>query len=358
MDTLYEFVLYGVVVLGVVVIALSIYVLASRVVSDRRQGRNSRLRSRIREAVEACLAGRLPVGRTLGEFDQDRKLALGVLLGLASTCGPAHQSRLRELAHGLDFEPAAIRALAHRNPAVRARAATRIGYLGSEAATSALLHALHDDQLDVRLSVAEALVQLQHVPAIMPILDALSMPGRWPSRRATEQLLGFGLEAVMPLRRMLDDRDMVPAPARAVVAINVLGILGAREALPEVMGWTDHEETEIRVAVARALGGMGDGSSAPALARLLVDERWEVRSMAAKSLGQLAEPSTIPILERALTDPAWWVRFNTAQTLSELGAGGIEALQRTMSTQQDEFARDISRQLLEEHKLRLTVAAS
>jgi HEAT repeat protein len=235
---------------------------------------------------------------------------------------------------------------------LRARAAVQLGYLGNEAAIPALLTALGDEQLDVRLGAAQALVQMRHAAAVGPILRALALPGRWPLQRATELLYGFGQLAVLPLRQLLADRTQVPTPAMQAVALNVLGMLGAREAAPEVLGWLEHVEPELRVAAARALGGMRDPSTGAALARALRDDAWEVRSTAAKALGQLHERSAIVALDAALADPVWWVRYNAAQALAELGADGLDALRRAMTTQDDAFARDISRQMLEERNPR------
>jgi HEAT repeat protein len=73
--------------------------------------------------------------------------------------------------------------------------------------------------------------------------------------------------------------------------------------------------------------------------------------MAAKSLGRLHDPGTIPALDRALADRAWSVRYNAAHALDELGGEGAAALRRALATQDVAFARDISRQMLEERHL-------
>lgn len=356
MGNLYAVAIWGSVLLGAIVLVLSAYALVTRRLSDSRQTRAARLRPRMTAAVEAYLAGQALVDEAHRELDADPDLAAGVLLGIASVHGRADQLRLHPLARRLLIEPRAMQELGRRNPALRARAAVKLGYLGSDNAVPALLEALQDDQLDVRLAAAQALVQMRHVPAIGPVLRALAMPGRWPLQRATELLVDYGDDVVEPLRGVLAARDEVPPPAAVSVALNVLGMLGARRAAPEVLGWLEHNDPEIRVAAARALGGMAERGTSPALVRALRDEEWEVRSMAAKALGQLREAGVIQALEGALSDPAWWVRFNAAQSLAELGANGMEALRRAMNTDEDAFARDISRQLLEERNPRVQEA--
>jgi hypothetical protein len=54
-------------------------------------------------------------------------------------------------------------------------------------------------------------------------------------------------------------------------------------------------------------------------------------------------------LHASLADPAWWVRHNAAQALYDIGERGIALLHAASDHHADRFARDISRQVLEEH---------
>lgn len=383
MGNLYTFALYGVVVLAVVVFVLAFYAVLTRWLSERRQTRASKLRPRMREAVEGFLDGRVVAADAERELAADRKLGLGVLLGVASARSRDDQVRLRPLAERFGYERQQLQALTHGNPGRRANAAVHLGYLGSDAAGPALLAALHDEHLDVRLAAAQALVQMRRSVTVVPILRALALPGRWPLQRATELLYGFGATAIAPLRHLLAQRtdaaradaertsaentntertdaartdaesSSADATVMPIVAINVLGLLGARDAAGQVASWLDHSECEVRVAAAKALGNMRQPMVVDALLHALRDSDWQVRSMAAKSLGRLGEPRVIPALDGALGDPAWWVRYNAAHALAELGGDGLDALQRALSTQSDPFARDISRQTLEERNLLL-----
>lgn len=351
MDNLYAFALYGIVVLGAVVLVLAGYAVLTRWLSERRQTRAARLRPLMREAVDGHLDGGVSFEDAERALAADGKLGIGVLLAVASVRPREHQLRLRPLAERFGFERQQLRALTHRNPTARARAAVHLGYLGSEAAGPGLLAALQDEHLDVRLAAAQALVQTRRAVAVVPILRALALPGRWPLQRATELLYGFGDKAIAPLRQLLAHRAETLTPATITVAINVLGLLGAHDAAGEIASWVGHEDVEIRVAATKALGGIGEPIVVSALNHALRDPAWEVRSMAAKALGQLREPQVIPALERALADPAWWVRCNAAEALVEFGTNGVAALKHAMATHEDGFARDISRQLLEERDL-------
>lgn len=351
MDNLYTFALYGIVVLGAVVLVLASYAVLTRWLSERRQTRAARLRPLMREAIDGYLDGSVSPEEAEHALAFDRKLGIGVLLAVASVRTREHQLRLRPLAERFGFEQQQLRALSYRNPTARARAAVHLGYLGSDVAGPGLLAALQDEHLDVRLAAAQALVQTGRAVAVVPILRALALPGRWPLQRATELLYGFGNKAIAPLRQLLANHPETLTPATATVAINVLGLLGAHDAAGQIAGWIGHEDVELRVAATRALGCMEEPVVASALTHALRDPAWEVRSMAAKALGKLREPHAIPALERALADPAWWVRCNAAEALAEFGDDGVAALKHALATQEDAFARDISRQLLEERNL-------
>ncbi|HEX9394414.1 MAG TPA: HEAT repeat domain-containing protein [Gemmatimonadales bacterium] len=87
-----------------------------------------------------------------------------------------------------------------------------------------------------------------------------------------------------------------------------------------------HPEADVRVQVARGLGGFPHAESVSALRRLIADTSWEVRAQAARSLGRIADPATLPLLVTALGDDEWWVRMRAALALTRLGPSGRDAL--------------------------------
>ena len=106
---------------------------------------------------------------------------------------------------------------------------------------------------------------------------------------------------------------------------------------------------EVRVNSAKALGLIDDKQAVTALCDACDDPEWQVRSTAAQALGRLRDPVAIPVLQRGLSDSNWWVRFNSAESLYQIGGDGIQALKATLTAHLDTFARDISRQILQEH---------
>src|SRR5260370_30326259 len=87
-----------------------------------------------------------------------------------------------------------------------------------------------------------------------------------------------------------------------------------------------HPEADVRVQVARGLGGFPHAESVSALRRLITDTSWEVRAQAARSLARIADPSTLPPLRPALGDDEWRVRMRAALALTRLGPAGRDAL--------------------------------
>lgn len=87
-----------------------------------------------------------------------------------------------------------------------------------------------------------------------------------------------------------------------------------------------HPEGDVRVQVARGLGGFPHAESVAALRHLAVDSDWEVRAQAARSLGRIADAATLPLLVAALRDAEWWVRMRAALALTRLGPAGRDAL--------------------------------
>ncbi len=356
MDDPYTIALDGTLVMGTVVAVLSLYALASRWLSDRGQGRAARLRLRMQQALSDYLEAQLSFAETAQVLSIDRPLALGMLLSVANARGIAVQHLLHPLFEHFEFERAELHALGKRDIGRRIRAANHLGYIGGRATVPALLGALQDEQLEVRLAAAQSLVQMGRVDAVLPILEALTLPGRWAQQRATDLLYRMGPAAVPTLQQFLAGSHTQATPGMRVVAINAIGMLSAHTAPSTICDSLASDDREIRVAAARALGGIGDPAAIGRLIDALGDSAWEVRSQVAKSLGKLALGSSraeavIPTLERALSDAAWWVRYNAAQALAQMGTSGLDTLQRALTMQTDPFARDISRQMLQERSL-------
>ncbi len=352
----YSFAVNASLVLTVVVVALAGFALLSRRQVDHRQHHRNRMRPRMQRALAAYLDNRAPLAMTVPALATDRKLALELMLDVASTRGGTVQQQLQPVFEHFDFEKAELQELTHRDYVRRVRAAIHLGYLGSDAAIPAVLGALQDEKLEVRLAAAQSLVQLGHASAAIPIVEAIALPGRWAQQRATDLLYGLGPAVVPVLEQFLANAGEETTPAMCVAAINAIGMHARGAASAPIRDALHSEHAEIRVAAARAVGGIGDVTVTDKLIEALRDDSWEVRSQAATSLGKLRPGSAqgfaaIAALDSAMSDSVWWVRFNAANALAELGTIGMQALQRASTEHADAFARDMSREILEERTI-------
>ncbi len=112
-------------------------------------------------------------------------------------------------------------------------------------------------------------------------------------------------ESIQPLINAMND----PYYEIRANAIETLGIIGARSALPTILAKIEsyEEHNWVRQAGTRALKYLGREKQIPLLIKLLNDEDIGVRKEAIWSLSRVAGSSAIPILQNELEKPdcAW-----------------------------------------------------
>ena len=333
-----------VIVLAIAVVMLSLFAMATRALSNRRESRIDRQREDFMAAIRRYVAGDTGLQATARAAPHRKDVALGAVLSVAADAPPGQFAALHDLADYLGLAQREIAALGHHDWARRAHAATRLGILRYAGASDALVGALDDRLLDVRLAAARSLAQLKAADAIPAIVASLALPAAWPLQRCAEILVEMGAPGVEPMLALLH-REALDAPGTAAV-VKALGVLRARHAGPALVKLLKNPDREIRLSSAKALGQIGVPAATPALREALGDPEWPVRSAAAVALGALGDASAVPAIAGRLADGAWWVRFNAAQALYRLdGAGELRAAGRSHA---DPFARDISRKVLEE----------
>ena len=139
-------------------------------------------------------------------------------------------------------------------------------------------------------------------------------------------------------------------PSKLAMMIDIAGAIPLPLLHPELLSLTGHPELEVRVSVARALGGLGIPvpEVIAALDDLTHDEAWEVQAQAYKSLGRLRSRGSLDILTRGLFSPQWFCRRNAGFSLAGLGKNGIQRLKQIATQQDDVFASDMARMVLED----------
>ncbi|MFQ5700799.1 MAG: HEAT repeat domain-containing protein [Acidobacteriota bacterium] len=273
----------------------------------------------------------------------DRAVVEQVCFDLGRIVTGVTWERAREALERLGFVDAYIERLKSRRWWSRAEAAEKLGYIGSEKATSALIEHMDDPVKEVRVRIARALGRIGTEEALDHLVEALADAGRWSAIRVAAILIKAGEPAVQSLLRAYAS---LPFHAR-ISAIDIFGRIRSLRAVPLLTDLLQDPEADIRARAAFALGSIGDPNSCPVLLRALGDESWAVRAMAAKALGRLKLEECVPRLCDALADPQWWVRVNAAEALKRQGRAGDRALLEMLDSQ-DTYAAQQAVQMLQE----------
>ncbi|MFM8720515.1 MAG: HEAT repeat domain-containing protein [Chthoniobacterales bacterium] len=339
--------------IAIVLAAMSLLVLAAIVaVRLRAQSEAHRVAVLRREAeplITAYLAGREKPGNVVAALQRDPEHALLLLMEISDRLEPEARTPLRPLFASLPLREKEISALGSRHWERRLQAAERIGYLGDGVSVPALLDALQDPVLAVRFAAARSLAAMGETRTIPQIVLAFDLPGEMNQRRVAETLYDFGAPGTEQLLAVLRNSDGVYSDNGVGVAARVLGMLRAPGAVEPLKAMLGHPDFRARLNAVRALGTIGDHTAAEDVARLANDQAWEVRNTVMQALGKMKSERHIGKLTDALRDESWWVRFSAAQALWELGAAGRQTLTAAMTGDTDRYARDMSRQILEEH---------
>lgn len=337
------------VLLSVLSIGLLLIVVAVRFRADRRAKRRARFRRRAEPALDAFVKERGKTDEIVPLLRKYPDEALDLLMEISARLEPEDRLQLQPLFACLPLKAGLHKALRNRRWERRLPAAERLGYLGNHDNIDDLVSALKDEVLVVRYAAARSLVALRTAEAVEPILLAFDVPGELNERRTAEIVGSMGSAAVAPLLAVLSNPGGKYSDSVINVASRVLGMLQAGCAATPLAGLLAHPDFRVRLNAARSLGAIGDRTTLPAVAKLADDPSWEVRNVVMQTIGKLRGDGELHRLIKALGDDAWWVRFSAAQALFSLGQPGIEALNQAARGAADRYAREMSRQVLQEH---------
>ncbi len=175
--------------------------------------------------------------------------------------------------------------------------------------TARHLRLLKEGEEAERLAAARALRTLpvgpRDVAALIAALDDPSPFVRW---EVADTLAALGPK--VSLGPCVGRARAAKPPAGTAAAVRALAALGGTAALEAILSLVDHDEVEVRVAVADALAHFaGEPSAQEALRRLIGDEHPVVRRAAAWALRRLDEEWAHEVLaQRAGAEPEPWLR--------------------------------------------------
>jgi HEAT repeat protein len=211
-----------------------------------------------------------------------------------------------------------IHALQDNDKKVRASAAGALGRIQNKRAFVPLVQALNDEDAEVRASAAEALEKLNWQPG-----DDTERVQYLLAKRDWKGLARFGEPAVEPLIHALQDNES-EIRKRAAEALGTIGDVRAVE--PLVQALKDQYRDVTRSAAEALGGKMGDARAVELLIQALGNESGEVRWGSARALGALGDKRAVEPLVQALKDEDSDVRYEAAEALGTMGEPAVESL--------------------------------
>lgn len=220
------------------------------------------------------------------------------------------------------------------SPAEALDAATRALEAGdADRLADAFLARLQGEALWEADVVASALRELRNSDALLPALGGALAAGDDAARRNAARtalaVLGqpgsFGaastIQALAALARTHEDADV------RVLAATALGETGNRAAAEPLIGAVEDPEPNVAAAAVDALGTLGDARALDTLiARVTRGDHW-VRMGAILALGSLRDAAAVPTLSAALEDDA--LAPAALEAIAEIAApSGLAALER------------------------------
>jgi HEAT repeat protein len=273
-----------------------------------------------------------------------RRVIGSLLLRPLAVTGGEVVGPLREVAARLGLTDLWLADLQSRVWWSRAYAARAIGLIGESRGFESLIGALEDDHEEVRAAAVEGLGHLGDPQAITPLLRALSDSARFQRARVVEALGRLGL-SVAPLLLEYVRQE----PDDAVLAAEVLGMIGGAEAVGGLTAWAAADDPHLRAAAIGSLGAIGlDERTFYFALRALADPDPTVRAQAAQALGRTSREDAVPYLAPCLDDE-WQVAAHAARALRGLGAAGITCLEAR--AQAEGLPGDLARQMLWEQRM-------
>jgi len=225
----------------------------------------------------------------------------------------------------------------------RARAAERLGRMGSPRAVPSLLRVIRnmkDEDEDVRGASLRALGRIRDPRALPGLIEALGYPEASLPPRIAEIIFLFGVDAV-PL--LIAELRNVESDVRRMWAAEILGWIGDPRGAVPLMDSLGDVSPEVRAKAAGGLGKIRDPRAVERLLEMLLSDPIPfVRTRVAQALGAIGHPKVIDHLIQVLKDPEWWVRIRAIEALEQIGTDSSGALLVALEDDDEEVRRRAS----------------
>lgn len=258
------------------------------------------------------------------------------VLGRGYNIRYAASSALKKLKDvGIDITEPLIHALKDNNSEVRKEAANLLGDLKDARAIEPLIHADLDE-----VEVGHALKKLKDIGAIELLIQYLQVEDSLVRRRIVDLMYYFNEDArvVELLIKALQDEDIEVRRNAA----KGLEVKDTRAVEPLIKALRD-EDSSVRAQAAGSCEYLKDSRVVDPLIKALQDSDESVRANAASALGHLSDRRAVEPLTYVLRDANSWVASCAAKALQRLGdptaedslASSLETWTSNSSVQED-----------------------
>jgi HEAT repeat protein len=269
---------------------------------------------------------------------------LGLMLALSSlVLGEPSAPQLRKHAWAVLETGLTHKAAEHRVEAVKALSLVT----GDKAATKAAVHALSDENSDVRAAAATTLGQLHAVSAIPDLKEALSDKETSVVLAASQALFQLRDSSAYDVYYaiLMGDRKasdgMIQSQLDRLKDPKKLALLGFEQGVGfvpyggigvQAYRFAKSDHSQPRAAAARFLALDPDPMSRNALVQIaLTDDSTAVRQAALDALAERGDATCVRRLERNLTDSKFAVRYRTAGAMVHLSGVAARAKHKSKS---------------------------
>jgi HEAT repeat protein len=214
--------------------------------------------------------------------------------------------------------PLIAKQLSHEVPRVRRYALRSLRQLGNPAVADRVKKVMQDDpEPVVRASAVPTLADLIGVEAIPALEKQASDPEAQVRLEIAGSLAGLGQPAAPVLAKFVKDSD----PGVRTLAIEGLGQIGGAdevELLAGVLRETENADTQVRGAIAEAIGAIGNEAGLDVLVQLAGDEEPYVRQRVAIALGEIGGDEAKKQLQAMLKDEVPRVRHAARLAMKDM----------------------------------------
>ncbi|WP_164932003.1 HEAT repeat domain-containing protein [Janthinobacterium sp. 17J80-10] len=321
-------------------ILLALQIMRLRMALRRRERLEARALAKWRPLLNATVAGEPP--HQLPPLLQAERLPLlKVWVHLQASMRGDAQEGLNALARSLALDALCREKLARGQRAERLLATLVLGYLRDAQGWPYLLRAAGEDDQTLAQNALWALARINPAAGAAHMMTFFIQQDDWAIARVVYILQ----EAREPAAEIL--AQMLPQLDDAGLTRGLRIAEGLRVSLPASMIAAALRRNAVPTLIAALRNASGPETLAE-VRTLLAHDDWQVRLQAAKALGRLGSRNDAALLVPLLQDAHWWVRYRTAQSLLELpalSAGDIATLRASLS---DRFARDMLAQVMAE----------